>query len=91
MNTNEYYGRNYYFWWNKCRVEPEGIGIIIDSWQTDLDVSALDVTSLIAKIFEVAEMRTRPSQAGLIASRLIQQLGGPLGLVGCRVFKSAGA
>jgi hypothetical protein len=88
---NEYYGRNYYFWWNKCRVEPEGIGIIIDSRQTDLDVSALDVTSLIAKIFEVAEMRTRPSQAGLIASRLIQQLGGPLGLVRCGVFKSAGA
>jgi hypothetical protein len=88
---NEYYGRNYCFEaWNKCRVEPEGIGIIIDGWQADLGVSPLDVTSLIAKIFEASGMRTRPSQAGLIASRLIQQLGGPLGLLGCGVFKSAG-
>jgi hypothetical protein len=47
---NEYYGRNYYFDWNKCRVEPESIGIIIRSLQADLSVSALDVRSLIAKI-----------------------------------------
>jgi hypothetical protein len=85
---NEYYGRDYYFLWNKCRVEPEGIGIIIDRWQADLGVSALDVTSLLAEIFEVAGMRTRPSQAGLIAFRHIQQRGGPLELLGGRVFRA---
>jgi len=84
---NEYYGRNYYFEWNKARAEPEGIGIIIDVWREDLTLSALDVSSLISKIFELTGMRARPSQPGLIASRLIQQLGG---LQGCRVFKIAG-
>lgn len=84
---NEHYGRNYYFDWDKTRVEPEGIGVIIDVWREDLTLSALDISSLISKIFEFAGMRARPSQAGLIASRLIQQLGG---LQGCRVFKIRG-
>lgn len=84
---NEFYGRNFYFEYNKARVEPEGIGIIINAWREDLSLSALDVTSLISRIFEVAGMRVKPSQPGLIASRLIQQLGG---LQGCRVFKITG-
>ena len=84
---NEYYGRNYYFEWTKARVEPEGIGVIIDVWREDLTLFALDIPSLISKIFEIAGMRTRSSQPGLIASRIIQQLGG---LHGCQVFKIAG-
>jgi hypothetical protein len=84
---NELYGRNYWFRWNEARVEPEGIGIIIDAWREDLSLTALDVTSLISKTFAIAGMHAQPSQAGLVASRLIQQLGG---LLGCGVFKSAG-
>jgi hypothetical protein len=84
---NEYYGRNFYFDWNEVRVEPESIGIIITVWREDLSLSALNVTSLLSKIFEVAGIKANPSKPGLIASRLIQQLGG---LQGCRVFKIAG-
>lgn len=84
---NELYGRNYWFIWNEARVEPEGIGITIDAWREDLSLTALDVTSLISKTFAIAGIHAQPSQAGLVASRLIQQLGG---LLGCGVFKSAG-
>lgn len=84
---NEYYGRNHFFHWDKARVEPEGIGIIIDAWDSDLGLNALDVTSLIAKVFEIAGIRAQTSKPGLIASRLIQQLGG---IQGCRVLKIAG-
>ena len=84
---NEFYGRNFYFDWNKARVEPEGIGIIIKAWQEDLTLSALKITSLVAKIFEVSGINARTSRPGLIATRLIQQLEG---LQGCRVFKISG-
>jgi len=84
---NEYYGRNLYFEWNKARVEPDGIGIIVHLRRDDLTLSALDVSSLISKIFQIAGVRARLSKAGLVSSQLIQQLGG---LQGCRVFKIAG-
>ena len=84
---NEFYGRNYYFEWNKARVEPESIGIIIDTWRDDLTLSALKVTSLVAKIFEISGIHAQTSRPGLIAIRLIQQLAG---LQGCRVFKISG-
>jgi len=83
-HLNEFYGRECYFRWNKARVEPDGIGIIIDAWQEDLTLSAIKVTSLISKVFNIVGIRSQPSRPGLIALRLIQQLGG---LQGCRVFK----
>ena len=84
---NEYYGRNFYFIWNEVRVEPESVGVILDIGREDLSLSALNVTSLLSKIFEVAGIKANPSRPGLISSRLIQQLGG---IQGCRVFKIAG-
>ena len=84
---NDFLGRECYYQWNKARVEPGGIGIIINTFQEDLTVSALKVSPLISKIFDIAGIRGGTSRAGLIASRLIQQLGG---LQGCRVFKIPG-
>ncbi|MGO9571921.1 MAG: hypothetical protein ACLP5H_30725 [Desulfomonilaceae bacterium] len=85
---NEFYGRNCYFDWTKARVEPDGIGIIIRGWEEDLTLTALDVSSLISRAFEIAGISAQPSRTpGLIASRLIQQFGG---LQGTRVFKIRG-
>jgi hypothetical protein len=50
-------------------------------------IRALRRRSLVANIFEVFGMKTEMSEAGRIASRLIQQMGG---VQGCRVFKIAG-
>jgi hypothetical protein len=48
---------------------------------------ALDVGQLIENIFKVAGIVAKPSKPGLVASRLIQQMGG---LQKCRPFKIAG-
>ena len=84
---NEYYGRNYYFEWDKARVEPNGLGIISHATRSNLSLSALDVTALIRQVFSVVGIDAQPSKPGLIATRLIQQMGG---IQGGRPFKIAG-
>lgn len=84
---NEYYGREYYFRWDRARVEPEGMGIISDASRSDLSLNALDVVELVKRIFSVAGIDAQPSKPGLIAAQLIYQMGG---LQKCRAFKIAG-
>ena len=84
---NEHYGRKFYFSYNEARSEPSGVGIITTATDNSLTLRALDVQELIQKIFSTFGIEAKPSQAGRITSRLIQQMGG---LQGCRVFKIAG-
>jgi len=84
---NEFYGRNFYFEWDKARVEPDGLGIIAQASRSDFSLNAIDVSQLVEKIFGVAGIVATPSKPGLIAARLIQQMGG---LQKCRPFKIGG-
>lgn len=84
---NEYYGREAYFMYNAVRSEREGIGIVTGITTTSLTIHALDVRTLVKKIFEVFGISAKPSPAGLIGLRLIEQMGG---LQGCRIFKIGG-
>ena len=84
---NEYYGREVHFNPLEVRSEPEGIGIVTGVTDSDLTIRALPSRELIARIFGAFGMKVEPSQPGLVASRLIKQMGG---LQGCRVFKIAG-
>lgn len=84
---NEYYGRESYFASGEVRSEADGLGIIADLTRNDLTFRALPSRELIAQIFRAFGMRAEPSQAGLVASRLVKQMGG---LQGCRVFKISG-
>lgn len=84
---NEYYGRNCYFEWNRARAEPTGLGVIVTAERSDLSLSALRVSDLFAQIFGAFGIAAEPSAPGLIANRLIQQMGD---IQGCRVFKIAG-
>ncbi len=69
------------------RSERNGLGVITDVGKDTLTIRALRQRSLVGKIFEAFGMKTQVSEAGRIASRLIQQMGG---VQGCRVFKIAG-
>jgi hypothetical protein len=71
----------------EARSEPNGLGIITKVTSSDLRINAVSRRSLVTQIFEVFGITSKPSEAGRIASRLIQQMGG---LQGCRVFKIAG-
>ena len=84
---NEYYGRHAHFEYNTARSEKEGLGVITALTTTSLTLRALDVRSLVKDLFRVAGIEAKPSDAGLVGMRLIEQMGG---IQGCRAFKIAG-
>jgi len=61
--------------------------LIVDATEIDASVSALSVTALFERVFELAGFSAKPSNGGLIARQLIARLGG---LQGARVFKIPG-
>jgi hypothetical protein len=84
---NDFYRREACFTIDGARSERNGLGIITRVGTDALTIHALRRRTLIAKIFEAFGMNVQVSEAGRIASRLIQQMGG---VQGCRVFKIAG-
>ncbi len=84
---NDFYRREASMLADGVRSERDGIGIITDVGRGSLTIRALRQRSLITNIFGVLGMKAQVSEAGRIASRLIQQMGG---LQGCRAFKISG-
>jgi hypothetical protein len=84
---NDFYRREACFAIDGIRSERNGLGVITDVGSDTLTIRALRQRSLVSSIFEVFGMKARVSEAGRIASRVIQQMGG---VQGCRVFKIAG-
>jgi hypothetical protein len=84
---NEYLARKMYLHYNRLRVEPERIGIIIDAADHNVTLSAASTFGLIEKTFELAGLTSKISSSGLIARQLIARLGG---IDGARVFKIPG-
>jgi hypothetical protein len=84
---NEYYGRNAYFIYNQARAEHGSLGIIQDATSEQLTVRALPFAQVLTRMFGAFGITAKPSPAGLVGARLIDQMGG---LQGCRVFKIAG-
>jgi hypothetical protein len=83
---NDFYRRE------ACRADGirsgrNGLGVITDVRTNSLILNALRRRSLIVSIFDAFGMKAKASEAGRIASRLIQQMGG---VQGCRVFKITG-
>lgn len=84
---NEFYGREMHFHYNRFRIEPERIGLVITAADSDSFVHALSTTTLFKRLFKLAGYEAIVSSGGLIARQLIAQLGG---LQGGRVFKIPG-
>lgn len=84
---NEFLARAMYVHYDKLRVEPERLGVIVDAADADVSVTALAVAELFERIFDLAGFAAKPSNGGLIARQLITRLGG---LQGARVFKIPG-
>jgi hypothetical protein len=73
--------------YNKLRVEPDRIGLVIDACDSDAWLSALQVSDLTERVLEMAKCRSRMSPAGLILRQLVKRIGG---LQGARAFKIPG-
>lgn len=84
---NEFYARTMHFRYNKMRIEPERIGIVIDVAEHDSFLYALPIVDLMERIFDMAGYEATLSNAGLITKQLITRLGG---VQGGRVFKIPG-
>ena len=84
---NEFYARNMHFEYNKFRIEPERLGIVIDAADHDSFILGLPVSKLIAKLFEFIGLRASLSGGGLITNQVVSRMGG---LMGARPFKIPG-
>jgi len=84
---NQHYGHQAHIKASSARSEKESLGIIMAVTDTSLTVRALEVRSLVKSIFEKCGIEAKPSKAGLVGLRLIEQMGG---LQGCRAFKVSG-
>lgn len=84
---NEFYARTMGSRYNRLRIEPERIGVIVDAAQMDASLNALPVGELFQRVFELAGYTSKISSGGLIARQLISQLGG---ISGATVFKIPG-
>lgn len=84
---NEFYARTMHFQYNKLRIEPERIGLVIDAVDHDGFVYALQVDALMERVFKMAGYDAKMSTAGLLTRQLIARLGG---VQGARVFKIPG-
>lgn len=85
---NEFYARAMHFHYDKLRVEPECVGLVIDAADHDSFLTAMPVADLVQRIFSMAGFESTLSNSGRIVRQLLTQLGG---LQGARVFKIPGA
>lgn len=84
---NEFYASTLHFQYDRLRIEPGRIGLIIETTNHDSFLYAMPVADLITRIFKMAEYDAKLSEAGLITRQLIANLGG---VDGARVFKIPG-
>jgi hypothetical protein len=85
---NEFYARNMHFRYDRLRIEPERVGLVVEATTSDSFLYALPTVELFKRVFALAGFTASVSSGGLIARQLISQLGG---LQGGRVFKIPGA
>ncbi|WP_313291467.1 hypothetical protein [Rhizobium rhizoryzae] len=73
---NEFAGRVMLSRHDDLRLEPDHIGIIIDTADVDLRLTAMPVSALIKRIFALAGFEAKPSGSGLITRQLVTSMGG---------------
>jgi hypothetical protein len=84
---NSHLARASYLLPSHARVGRDGLGVVIDIGASHVVLRALRNEDLLTEVFASVGIEATPSHPGLIARRLLQQMGG---VQGCRVFKIAG-
>ncbi len=84
---NEFYARTMHFHYNKLRIEPRRVGLVMNASDHDSFLYALPVSELMERIFGMAGYNAKLSPGGLVARQLIARLDG---IQGGRVFKIPG-
>lgn len=84
---NEFYSGEIAFDPFKLRVEQAGVALMIDAHEAFEHLYPIPEQKLLAKVFEFVGLHAEPSKPGLLATRIVEQLGD---IEGGRVFKIAG-
>jgi hypothetical protein len=84
---NPFYSQEVLIRSDSVRVARGATGVITNTAADHMSISAMDVVRLTTEIFRHVEIELSLSKAGLVASRLIRQMGG---LDGCKPFKIEG-
>lgn len=84
---NEFYARTMHFQYDKLRVEPGRVGLVIAAADHDSFLYALPVGDMMERIFGMGGFSVELSIGGLITRQLLAHLGG---IQGARVFKIPG-
>ena len=84
---NQFAARKMIQEYNRLRLEPQRLAIVIDAADEHGSLSAMVVSELFEEIFRLAGYKAEPSGSGLLTKQLIAQLGD---LQGARAFKIPG-
>ena len=87
-DLNNWFGREAGLALEDVRVGQRDFTLVVDTHDSVATFRPIQLQALISRIFERSEIKISDSQPGLIARRLIEQMGG--GLEDCRVFKLPG-
>jgi hypothetical protein len=84
---NQFAARKMIFDYNRLRLEPQRLAIVIGAADQHGSLSAVVVSELFEEIFKLIGYKAKPSGSGLLTRQLIAQLGN---LQGARAFKIPG-
>lgn len=84
---NEFFARSMIYTYDKLRIEPDRIGVIIGATDNDAFINAVSVAELIEQVLGLAGVQAKVSSGGAITRQLISRLGG---IRNTRVFKIPG-
>ena len=88
---NQYYGHELFYDYANARTDYGIVGgaisLLITISDSDITLRSLPALELVKRLFESFGVLAKPSQPGLVTSRLISQMGG---IQECRVFKIEG-
>jgi len=73
--------------YNRLRVEPGRIGVVVDAADTEASLYAVPVPRFIEAVLDLGGFNAKTSRAGLITRQIIERLDG---VHGCNVFKISG-
>ncbi|MEK7183594.1 MAG: hypothetical protein AAB776_03085 [Patescibacteria group bacterium] len=73
---DEYYKRGIHFSPFGLRLHGGGISLLIETNDHDIRLSPLSKVEIVHKIFDLVGLRSKPSQPGIVAQKIIDHFGG---------------
>lgn len=87
FELGEFYSRKLHFKPFETRVESEGVGVTVSTFDTTVNLNPISYQKLVERIFETVGIKSKLSVPGLLTKKIVDRVGD---LDGGRVFKITG-